>query len=76
MPYLSEISYFVFELVPSTLSINSVGGTGRNMLTLNNSGNPLNLIQYGDNNMGTQISNDPSVPSSVVPFTYLPVINF
>lgn len=59
--------------MPSTLSINNVNGTRNNIMAINNTGNPLNLMQYGDSNIGNQISNDPAVSSSVVPFPYISV---
>ena len=47
-------------------------------MTLNSTANPLGLIQYGDTNMNTQISTEPTVSgsyaSSGVPFSYVTVL--
>lgn len=64
--------------MPSSLPLNSVNSARNNLMTLNSTANPLGLIQYGDTNMNTQISTEPTVSgsyaSSGVPFSYVTVL--
>ena len=78
VPYLSIYTFESLFIVPSSLPLNSVNSARSNLMTLNSATNPLGLIQYGDTNMNTQISTEPTVSgsyaSSGVPFSYVTVL--
>ena len=78
VPYLSIHTFESWFIVPSSLPLNSVNSARNNLMTLNSTANPLGLIQYGDTNMNTQISTEPTVSgsyaSSGVPFSYVTVL--